>query len=171
MQFEIYLVAKAKDEKTDKLKVNMLLYCAGPEAIQDYSHFVFNTVESNECEGERIDNFVSELKRLSLTCEFGDLRDSLIRDRIVGGVLSDELRGEIFKSHADLTLQSAHDYCRTFEAAEQQKFKFHVPTSAGTERLSGQGRATARRCKFCGYKHPFNQPNKCPAFGKKMLEV
>ena len=31
MQFEIYLVAKAKDEKPDKLKVNMLLHCAGPE--------------------------------------------------------------------------------------------------------------------------------------------
>ena len=122
MQFEIYLVAKAKDEKPDKLKVNMLLHCAGPEAIEEYSHFVFNAGESNEryddvckkfkelCEGarnviyerlvfnqrnqkegERIDNFVSELKRLSLTCEFGDLKDSLIRDRIVGGVLSDEL--------------------------------------------------------------------------------
>ena len=31
MQFEIYLVAKGKDDKPDKLKVNMLLYCTGPE--------------------------------------------------------------------------------------------------------------------------------------------
>ena len=37
-----------------------------------------------------------------LTCEFGDLKDSLIRHRIVGGVLSDELRGELLKK-ADLT--------------------------------------------------------------------
>ena len=37
----------------------------------------------------------------------------------------------------DLSLQSAHDYCRTFEPAEQQKFKCNVPTSAGTELLSG----------------------------------
>ena len=178
-------------------------------AIEEYSHFAFNAGESNECyddvckkfkelcegarnviyerlvfnqrnqkEGERIDNFVSELKRLSLTCEFGDLKNSLTRDRIVGGVLSDELRGELLKK-PDLTLQSAHDYCTTFEAAEQQKFKFNVPTSAGTERSSGiqfvkksngQGRATARWCKFCGYKHPFNQPNKCPAFGKKCMK-
>ena len=41
-------------------------------------------------EGERIGNFVIELERLSLTCEFRDLRDSFTRDRIVGGVLSDE---------------------------------------------------------------------------------
>ena len=104
MQFEIYLVAKGKDEKPDKLKVNMLLNCAGPEAIEEYSHFVYNEGEEKEnyadvskkfkelCEGarnviyerlvfnqrnqkerERIDNYVSELKRLSLTCDFGDL--------------------------------------------------------------------------------------------------
>ena len=29
MQFEIYLVAKGKDAKADKLKVNLLLHCAG----------------------------------------------------------------------------------------------------------------------------------------------
>ena len=64
--------------------------------------------QRNQKEGERIDNYVSELKRLSLTCDFGDLRDSLIRDRIVGGVLSDELRGELLKK-PDLTLHKAHD--------------------------------------------------------------
>ena len=76
-------------------------------SIEEYSHFVFNAGESNECyddvckkfkelcegarnviyerlvfnqrnqkEGERIDNLVSELKRLSLTCEIGDLKET-----------------------------------------------------------------------------------------------
>ena len=53
--------------------------------------------QRNRKEGERTDNFVRELKRLSLTCEFGDLKDSLIMDRIVGRVLSDELQGELLK--------------------------------------------------------------------------
>ena len=48
MQFEIYLVVKGKDEKPVKLKVNMLLHCAGPEAIEEYSHFVFNKGESKK---------------------------------------------------------------------------------------------------------------------------
>ena len=87
----------------------MLLNCAGPEAIEEYSHFVYDEGEEkenyadvckkfkelcegarnviyerlvfnqgNQKEGERIDNYVSELKRLSRTCDFGDLRDSLI---------------------------------------------------------------------------------------------
>ena len=86
MQFEIYLVAKGKDDKADKMKVNMLLHCAGPENIEEWTE---KTV---------------------------DLRDSLIRDRIVGGVFSHELRGELLKK-PDLTLQTADDYCHTFEAA------------------------------------------------------
>ena len=48
MQFEIYLVAKGKDDKEDKLKVNLLLNCAGTGAIEEYSHFVYNEGESNE---------------------------------------------------------------------------------------------------------------------------
>lgn len=37
---------------------------------------------------EAIELFVTDLKRKSLTCKFSDLRESLIRDRIVCGVLS-----------------------------------------------------------------------------------
>ena len=44
------------------------------------SNLGFN--QQNQKDGERGENFVSELKRLSLTCEFSGLRDSLIRDRI-----------------------------------------------------------------------------------------
>ena len=54
----------------------------------------------------------------------------------MGGVLSDELRGELLKK-PDVTLQKAHDYCRTFEASELQKFKFNIQASAGTERSLG----------------------------------
>ena len=49
--FEIYFVAKGKDAKEDKLKVNLLLHCAGPEAIEEYSHFVFTdeVLKSSHC--------------------------------------------------------------------------------------------------------------------------
>ena len=209
MQLEIYLVAKGEDEKPDKLKVNMLLNCAGPEAIEEYSHFVYNEGEEkenyanackkfkelcegarnviyerllfnqrNQKEGERIDNYVSELKRVSPTCDFGDLRDSLIRDRIVGGVLSDELRGELLKK-PDLVLQKAHDYRRIFEAAELQTYKFSTPAGAGTEHSIGiqpvnkvneHDKKPPRACTLCGYKHPFTKPSRCPAFGKLCLK-
>ena len=66
----------------------------GLGVLSIYERLVLN--QRNQKDGERTDYFVSKLKRLSLTCEFGDLRDSLIRDRIVGEVFSDELREELF---------------------------------------------------------------------------
>ena len=165
--FEIYLIATENNKKSDVLKVNLLLQCAGPEAIEEHSHFVYNEGESkdrfkdvckkfeelcqparnfiyerlvfnqrNQKEGERIDNFVSELKRFSLTCEFEEHQDSLIRDCIVGGVSSDELRGELLKKR-NLTLQSAHDYCRTYEASEAQKYRFGKPITGAAQGASG----------------------------------
>ena len=141
-----------------------------------YERLVFN--QRNQKEGERIDNYVSELKRLSLTCDFGDLRDSLLRDRIVGGLLSDELRGELLKK-PDLTLLKAHDYGRSFEAAELQKYKFSTPVITGTEHSIGiqpvnkfneQDKKPPGSCKFCGDKHPLTKPSRCPAFGKLCLK-
>ena len=90
----------------------------------------------------------------------------------MGGVLSDELRGELLKK-PDLTLQKAHDYCPTFEAAELQKYEFSTPAGAGTEhsigiqpvnKLNEQDKKPPRSCKFCSYKHPFTKPSRCPAF-------
>ncbi|PFX31924.1 Retrovirus-related Pol polyprotein [Stylophora pistillata] len=49
IQLEIFLVARGKDNKADKLKVNLLLHCAGPEAIEEYSHFVFTGEEDKDC--------------------------------------------------------------------------------------------------------------------------
>ena len=83
----------------------------------------------------------------------------------MGVVLSDELRGELLKK-PDLTLQKAHDYCRTFEAAELQKYKFSTPAGGVTEHSIGiqpvnklQDKKPPRSCEFCGYKHPFTKPS------------
>ena len=48
MRFEIYLVAKGTDDKTEKLKVTMLLHCAGPNSIDKYSYFVYTNDEEKK---------------------------------------------------------------------------------------------------------------------------
>ena len=72
------------------------------------------------------------------------------------GVWSDKWRGQLLKK-SDLTLKIAHDCCRTFEAAELQKYKLNTPTVVGTERslhplrnLKVQ-KKTPCYCKFCSY--------------------
>ncbi|GFO36837.1 retrovirus-related pol polyprotein from transposon 17.6 [Plakobranchus ocellatus] len=57
--------------------------------------------------------FVTELKRCSANCEFRELKDSLIRDRIVCGIRSSQLRD------SDLTLDKAITLGRAEEKAKQ----------------------------------------------------
>lgn len=103
---------------------------------------------------------MSDLKRQALTCEFGSLKDSSIRDRIVGIVFPDDLRGELLRK-PDLTLQTAHDYCRTFEASECETFRFSMAGVTGQASANVQDvrrvkpkfnsqAASDPLCKFCG---------------------
>ena len=48
-----------------------------------YERFVFNSAVQKS--SESIDEFVLRLRKLAESCEFGNLQDSLIRDRLVIG--------------------------------------------------------------------------------------
>ena len=46
----------------------------------------------NQLQGETIDQYVTELRTLEKTCEFGVISESLVKDRLVCGVLESRLR-------------------------------------------------------------------------------
>ena len=56
--------------------------------------------------GEPIDAFIQDLYRLADYCEYAELKDSLIRDRIVVGVSNEKLSDHL-QSKSDLTLDKA----------------------------------------------------------------
>ena len=64
-------------------------YCTPKKNVVFERYQFFSRAQSS---GEAIELFVTDLKKKSLTCEFGDLRESLIRDRIVCGVTSQQLK-------------------------------------------------------------------------------
>ena len=55
-------------------------YCVG-ETNETYERFIFNS--RNQQEGETVEKYIAELRRLSKSCNFENLEDSLIRDRVV----------------------------------------------------------------------------------------
>ena len=61
-----------------------------------------------------MDTFITSLHSLANQCEYGDLRDELIRDRIVIG-LGDVRTSERMQLKADLTLDEAVDMARQAE--------------------------------------------------------
>ena len=119
-RFERYRVASGLKNKSNPDQVSILLYSMGDCADDilstltvDEATDTYDSVRSalNEyfkvrrnviCErarfnrrtqstSESIDTFIQDLYKLSEFCDYGSLRDDLIRDRIVVGVLSDAL--------------------------------------------------------------------------------
>ena len=66
-----------------------------------------STIEGRKSQ-ETIERYVTVLKKLASTCEYGELKEELVRDRLVCGVknkkLSEKMLGDL-----ELTLQSALD--------------------------------------------------------------
>ena len=67
-----------------------------------------------------MDTFIQDLYRLAENCEYGTLKDELIRDRIIVGVLDDTLSDRP-QAKSDLTLADAARISRQAEARKQNR--------------------------------------------------
>jgi hypothetical protein len=71
-------------------------------------------------QGESMEAFITALHKLAETCEFGALREELIRDRIVVGIQDSKL-SEKLQLDKDLTLDKAVTLVRQAEQVRQQQ--------------------------------------------------
>ena len=67
-----------------------------------------------------MDTFIQDLYRFAENCEYGTLKDELIRDRIIVGVLDDTLSDRP-QAKSDLTLADAARISRQAEARKQNR--------------------------------------------------
>ena len=143
--FELYMIASGGAAKEEKIKVALLLHVLGEEALEIYNSFDMTEAEKASYNNtmtkfqeycvpqsnisvesykfnmrvqgptESFDSFVSDLRKLSSTCNFETLRDRLIMDRIVQGVRDAKLKAKLL-AEAGLTLTRAVELGK---AAEQ----------------------------------------------------
>ena len=144
-QWENYEVATGIDKKNNKIRLATLLSVMGKEchqlqrhlhmptadrddskkvldALQThfeptrnviYERFVFNDCKQSQC--ETVDQFIAKLRKLADTCDFGELRDELVRDRLVTGTKDLGAQARMLRE-PKLTLNKAIDMCRASEA-------------------------------------------------------
>ena len=63
----------------------------------------YNFFKRNQNKGESLDAYITTLLKLSETCAFGDLRESLVCDRLVYGIRDDQVREKLLgKRELDL---------------------------------------------------------------------
>ena len=159
-------------------------YCE-PRKIEVFERYKF--WQRDQRQGENIDQWVNDLRILLSTCEYGQQKESSLRDRIVFGVAEIRVKERLLRE-SDLTLEKALDICH---AAETSKEQMKVMASDSqchemnaiirSEDMSVNRRKPTRRvinaeasnasnhhstqggsCAYCGSKHP---PRKCPAYG------
>lgn len=210
-RFELYLTAVNADSKPDKVKSSIFLHIIGEDALSIYNSFEFADGENMKLQaimakfeeyciprrnvtyerhifltrkqqnGESIDQYATELRNLVKTCEFGELSESLIKDRIILGIPDNGLRERLLRE-VDLTLDKALQMCRAAETIKKQskelQFEVNTPVHAVTSKR-GYGGAKPNKgntvqktrgkidnkpeCGRCGTKH---ERRKCPAYGK-----
>lgn len=64
-------------------------YCVGTTSTI-YERYVLN--RKHQESSESVDAYFTKLRKISLTCEFGQIADQMIRDRIVGGIKDNVVR-------------------------------------------------------------------------------
>ncbi|XP_055872154.1 uncharacterized protein LOC129923716 [Biomphalaria glabrata] len=137
-------------------------YCLPRKNVTIERHVFF---QRSQHEGESFDNFVTDIKLKAKTCEFDLLKDSLIKDRIVGGIRNENTRARLLRE-PDLDLNKAENICRAAEETEWQlklmneESGVHVVNSATNRFKRTKGNVS---CSYCGKEH---RPRQCPAYGE-----
>ena len=218
--FEQFRVASGLKEEDPEKQVSTLLYCLGEEAeailestnIKDEEWKVYNTVVQkfddffkihknviyecarfncrNQLQGETAEQYIMALYNLASNCEYGTMKDELIRDKLVVGIL-DEALSKKLQLMSDLTLEKAKKEVRQNEAVQEQQQTLKNKGEPGTNDSSleasavtqhkytnrrqvsrgkqtqppqspiNRGRPRGRTCTRCGKgQHP---KEKCPA--------
>ena len=217
-RYIIYIAAiGGRREKDEDKKIGTFLHVAGEEAIDFYNtieedhqksldlvvnefnkycipkqnvtlnRYRFNTHCQEE--GQSIQIFVKDLKLKAADCEFGELKDSLIKDRLICGIRDKEAR-EMLLSKPELTLDKAVELLINRKVARDGSAVVEQGASVKTEpnidvvkRASQISRTSGNRtfqgannygnrnrnhnrvsCSQCGLHH---HGRVCPASGQK----
>lgn len=163
------------ENEEDKMKLEKIIAKYDeyflPEKNVTYERHVFFL--RNQLDGESIDNYITELRDLSSSCEFGDLCDSLIKDRLVLGVNEVAVKERLLRVK-DLTLAKAMDICRSAERTRQQMENLsgtenaslndlhRISTSASTSQGFEQARKPPRRSQPQFQKSRFEYARRAP---------
>lgn len=174
---EIYngLKIDHKKETVEKILEKFEEYCVGkPNEI--YERYIFNS-RSQEPH-ESFDYFLSSLITLSKNCNYGALKDDLIRDRIVMGINDSATRKRLLQDDK-LSLSKCINVVKASESAERQRKAIEEKAEVEVNKISGGDRRQKRQqfvnmppqcpmvdnCFFCGGRHP-KKKEKCPAWGQ-----
>ena len=192
LQTFLNLNISAEDRNNVEACITALENYFKPHRNVVYERYVFNSCEQNQ--GEPVDSYVTRLRKLASSCEFGTLTDELIRDKLVIGLNDRGTKGNLLREKS-LTLDKAVDIARSNEITSKQleamksdttvspkeevnlvgkekgknfkkqsNDKFKPRKNRFPNKKKQKADAGNRKCKNCGTQH---KRNECPAYNKR----
>ena len=205
-EYDIFIAA-AHSSKSKKVQAYILLNLAGSEAIERERSFSYEEGENREdpeclkakfaqicspqtnitmerhkfntaVQGEHsFRKFLADLRIKASTCRFGELKDEMIRDRLVCGITN--VFRKLLLREDDLTLTKAIHICKVNELLDRRIKELSTQlegSDAEIHALRKKDRRNAGRrelnkdkvsCSYCGGAHAQGRQQQCPAHGKK----
>ncbi|CAC5408776.1 unnamed protein product [Mytilus coruscus] len=208
-RFDRFRSALGLEEKAGATQVNSLIYTMGPEADDIFASFdlseenrkkyakvkeqfdkyfivrrnvIFERAKFNkrkQDDDEGVESFVTSLYTLTEHCGYNDLRQEMIRDRIVVGIKDSNLSLKM-QLDSELTLKKATDMARQSETVKKQqaimrcdnpnsnvdavKSKFNKTKFVKKQKQPFHSKQ--KGCQRCGNRQ-FHPREKCQAKGAK----
>ena len=119
-------------------------------------------------QGETAEELITSLYSLAADCQYGNLRDEMIRDRLVVGILDTSL-SERLQMDADLALEKATQIVRQREAVQKQQTILHrgeQPSETMVSYLKGDKRSSGRKSSTPPLRQQRQHSQKCTRCGK-----
>ncbi|XP_050552142.1 putative uncharacterized protein DDB_G0282133 [Spodoptera frugiperda] len=152
-RLELYLLASGLDRSEEKRKVAILLHSIGPKGLEIFNTFNISLDEAKiedvkvkfdlyfeprknltmcrymfftrrQAQSESIDDFITDLEIKSQDCEFGTLRESMIRDIFIANLHMDlsHIRQRLLQE-PNLTYERMRELAKTLIVAQQDADK------------------------------------------------
>ncbi|KAL1480916.1 hypothetical protein MTO96_050640 [Rhipicephalus appendiculatus] len=134
---DIFKTFKLEPDDKEKFEAVLKEYegCFVPRRNIIYERVKFNTRKQED--GESVEDFVTTLHALASTCDYGELREDLIRDRLVVGI-QDLKVSRALQLDPDQKLQKAMLVARQHETINQKQAELHRGREQDVHRIQSQ---------------------------------
>nr|CAI5829935.1 unnamed protein product [Callosobruchus analis] len=122
------------DEERHKLKIVLEKFDKYflPKRNISYERFKFFT--RKQMPTESIEQFVTDLKNKARSCEFGELKDSLIKDMLTCGLANTKLREQLLQDD-EKTLEEAIKFCLAVEKSKEQSVSMGMSNDVSVNQI------------------------------------
>lgn len=164
--YKTFALSEAESKEVEVVKAKFKEHFT-PKINPAYERYKFNKMKQQE--GESFTDFLTTARLQAKKCQFGNLTDELLRDRIIVGISNDDVREKLL-GDPTIDLEKAIHLCRASEQATLQlkemtakETKTVDVVNAKTKKNSSHQTDWKKNCKYCGSTH---RRAECPAYGK-----